>query len=38
VGKAIYGIILDSNPYDDDVISGFNSTNKRPLELIIKAD
>jgi len=37
-GKALYGIIMDSNPYDDDVISGFNSKEKRPLELIIKND
>jgi len=37
-GKALYGIIMDSNPYDDDVITGFNSKEKRPLELIIKND
>ena len=38
VGKSLYGIILDSNPYDDEVISGFNSKEKRPLELMIKCD
>ena len=25
VGKALYGIILDNNPYDENVISGFNT-------------
>ena len=38
VGKALYGLILDNNPYDPNVISGFNSKDKRPLELMIKCD
>lgn len=38
VGKAMYGLILDNNPYDPDVISGFNSKSKRPLELLLKCD
>ena len=36
VGKALYAINLDSNPMDPDVLSGLDTTQKRPIELIIK--
>ena len=38
VGKALYAINLDSNPNDPDVLSGLNTTQKRPIELIVKAN
>jgi hypothetical protein len=35
-GKALYALNLDSNPNDADVLSGLDTTQKRPIELIIK--
>lgn len=33
---ALYCLNLDSNPYDDEVSSGLDTTKKRPIELILK--
>jgi hypothetical protein len=35
-GKALYALDLDCNPHDPDVLSGLDTTQKRPIELIIK--
>ena len=36
VGKALYCLDLDSNPHDDDVLSGLDTSKKRPIELILR--
>lgn len=36
VGKALFAINLDANPYDQDTLTGLDTTKLRPIELIIK--
>lgn len=38
VGKALFVLGLDSNPMDSTVLSGLDTTKRRPIELILKAD
>ena len=37
-GRALYAIRLDNNPFETDVISGYNTKKISPLELVIKVD
>jgi len=38
VGKAIYTIDMLADPFDTSVLSGFNTTIVRPIELLIDAN
>jgi len=38
VGKAVYGIDLDSLNYTNQFLSGVNTTNKKPFEMLLEAD
>ena len=37
-GKALYTIDTSSNPHDQTVLSGLDTTQKRPIELVLNAD
>ena len=34
-GKALYSISLDSDPFDSTVLSGYNTSEVKPIELVI---
>lgn len=34
-GKAIYTIDMQADPFDDSVLTGYNTTIVRPIELIL---
>lgn len=38
LGKALYVISFDRNPWDENVISGTDTTKLSPVELIVKAN
>lgn len=37
-GKALYTLNVDHNPHEDQVVSGFDASIKKNLELIVKND
>lgn len=37
-GKAIYTIDMQADPYDYSVLTGFDTTKVRPIELLVDAN